>query len=646
MKWFKDLSIKSKLIVSFGVLQAVVLILGIYSIHSIKEVDDGLMTVYNDRVVPLNQLKIVSDAYAVNVVDATHKVCFGGFTPAEGAENIANAKTLIEKNWKDYLSTSLTPEEAKLVEEAKTMEGAAKEVTDKIESLMKSGNIKELNKIRETEMYPKIDPLTGKITELADLQVRVAKAEFAKAQAVFYESITISIGLLIFAIGFGFGIARFLAKDMSGAMASVRSQLDFLTENEVKGIRSGLASLASGNLTHKVYPSSKSVEVNRKDEFGGLNETLNTVVGEVSLAIESYETARGSLSKALREVQTASETVMAASESLGAQSAQVAESSNSLTQAVSQVAASTEESAIATTRIAEANSQLAYNATTAADRIQQMSEAMETVAGQAHEQIEALTETKVGMELAVANVDRTTKGVSEIRTQIDGTSTAVRALGEKGQKIGEIVKTIQDIAEQTNLLALNAAIEAARAGDAGRGFAVVADEVRKLAERASSASGEISELIASVQADVAHSVSATESTQNEVTELDKAAIEMGETFAGLVGYIEKVAAAVESNTTAIQHANKLSGEVLSQIGSVNELSEATAATAQELSATSEENAASAEEMSASVHEQLNSIEELKQMSGDLAQLAESLNQTVSKFELESGSSRGDYLKVA
>lgn len=120
-------------------------------------------------------------------------------------------------------------------------------------------------------------------------------------------------------------------------------------------------------------------------------------------------------------------------------------------------------------------------------------------------------------DLALASTNENTaslnivvSNVNEMAGKTEAVAKTVGILNEQAVQIGGIVKLIKEVADQTNLLALNAAIEAARAGEHGRGFAVVADEVRKLAERTTTATNEIAELVNSIRNEASNVKLATE----------------------------------------------------------------------------------------------------------------------------------------
>ncbi|MFY8107295.1 MAG: protoglobin domain-containing protein [Elstera sp.] len=146
------------------------------------------------------------------------------------------------------------------------------------------------------------------------------------------------------------------------------------------------------------------------------------------------------------------------------------------------------------------------------------------------------------------------------------TDVKVQGLADAAQRIGEVVRLINDIAGQTNLLALNATIEAARAGEAGKGFAVVASEVKNLASQTARATEEITQQISAIQAateetvEVIHGIGRTINELNEVASTISAAVEeQGAATNEIARNVQQAAsssAVVNNNSEGVMNAAK------------------------------------------------------------------------------------------
>ncbi len=157
---------------------------------------------------------------------------------------------------------------------------------------------------------------------------------------------------------------------------------------------------------------------------------------------------------------------------------------------------------------------------------------------------------------------------------------SMTAIQESSQKVSRINKTIDEIAFQTNILALNAAVEAARAGEAGLGFAVVADEVRNLAQCSAQAAKDTAAL---VEESIARARSGTAKVEQVATAING----MTETVSRVKTLVDEVSLASSQQAQGI-------GQVSQAIVQMEQVTQTTAATAEESAAASEELNAQAE----------------------------------------------------
>ncbi len=289
--------------------------------------------------------------------------------------------------------------------------------------------------------------------------------------------------------------------------------------------------------------------------------TRRYVVAPISAAVEmAEEIADNNL--AIEDIEVAS------SDEIGDTASALNRMKNNLHQLLQTIAATAEHLASASEELSCSAAQQSGSAETQKDQtaqvataMQQMSATVSQVSENSNRAAEASREAAETARQGGVVVEETLSKMRNIAQSVESTARKMGELGKSSDQIGRIAGVIDDIADQTNLLALNAAIEAARAGAQGRGFAVVADEVRKLAERTTTATKEIAQMIKNIQDETKAAVKAMEADTKQVEDGVKTTTQAGDSLKKIIQMSEEVGEMITNIATAATEQSSASEEI-------------------------------------------------------------------------------------
>ena len=260
---FKNPTIKSRLLSIIGLLCLFMLTIGGMGYYGMDKANEGLRTVYLDRTIPMAQLAAIQKLILINRIYITAALT----TPTsevidkntgEMEQNIAE----ITRIWGEYMSTYLTSEEEGLA--AKFAADRKRFVTEGLEPTIAALRAKDITlseNLITHKIWPLYEPVGDGIQRLLQLQVDVSKQEFEASQTRFDSFRSLSIGVIVIAIG----LAVFLGL--------------FLVNSIVRLLDQTVAKIVKGNY-------STPIEIKRQDELGKALNAIKSMQIKLSFALE------------------------------------------------------------------------------------------------------------------------------------------------------------------------------------------------------------------------------------------------------------------------------------------------------------------------------------------------------------------------
>jgi methyl-accepting chemotaxis protein len=592
--------------------------------------------VVSGQVVPLDNLKKVSDAYAVSVVDIAHKHRAGTVSADSAVRAMREAATLAAKGWRTYVEAGGTNDVRRAALSAiEPKHAAAAAAVDSLVRLITAADSVAFRTYVEQRMYPAIDPFSEAVGALAAEEIRHAYDTLAATAAMRRTTSAILVVSIVLAVALACGLGWFISRHLVSRLNALMATLRDITRRDLPGVSDALAKLAVGDMSGELALVTSPVVIDGDDEFVQVAEDVNAIIGELMALAESARVAQEQVSKVVRTTRTTLhavrtgdlqdaidntstpgefnrmleglhlmlEVVRTPLEATGAVLARLAERdltvraserypgafgqmAKQINGAIDQLSDALSEVRAASEAVDGASREIADTGRLLSDGTESQAHALDTVVSRLGA-ISGLAQTAAreavgALEAAQAASQDAVTG----NTAVTALDTAIGDVLATSRETRQIIADIDTIAFQTNVLAINAAIEAARAGEAGRGFAVVAEEVRQLAARSAEAAQRTTGLLQ--RAAEAAEAGATRTA------------EVREVFGAIAGRVQSIRTVLDET---VRHARTQIDEVTATESLVSEVTGETqqiAARAESAAAAAHELASMARQLSATV----------------------------------------------
>ncbi|WP_333796679.1 methyl-accepting chemotaxis protein [Rheinheimera sp.] len=509
-----QIKVRTRLIGLAAIPLLLLILVSLIAVYNMGLLATGVDSLYHDRIKPLQQIKIVSDAYAVTIVDTMHKHRAGLLNVQEASSQIRQAADTAQNAWQAYRQTRMTAEEQRLVDAANPwIDKWQLQLQGYLQSIADGSVLNQPNADFQQQMYGVADPLSTALANLIQLQLdesRLFTGEAAERHSSTLQLFTVLMLLTIAGLSL---LALLVYRSIQRPLRDLRQVINNVGQDSDLRLR---------------------VKITGNDEIAEAAESFNQTISRVQAFFV--------------ELGGAVHMLASASEQMSSVSAQVSDTAFAQEQQANLIATA----------------------------INQMSAAIQEVAASAQATSVQAADADNKTRLGHSKVSQNVRAIRQLSDAIGNASVVINGLNDETDKISQVLLVIQNIAAQTNLLALNAAIEAARAGEAGRGFAVVADEVRTLATNTQKATESIRNMIDTLQGAAKEAVNAMTQSQQYAGDSVQNAQQAGDVLEEIrssVGTIVdmnvQISAATEQQTVVAEDINK---NITEFSGSISEVS--------------------------------------------------------------------------